>query len=270
MSPELIQLGIAMVFAGAVSGLLAGLFGIGGGAVMVPVLYEVFGFIGVDDSVRMHVAVASSIAIIVPTSLRSFMSHLKRGAVDTELLKGWVAVVPAGSVAAAVVAAFISGAAMKGVFAVLALLVGLRMIFNRQDLRLGDEVPGNPARALIGGAIGFFSTLMGVGGGVMNNTFMTLYGRPIREAVATSSGVGVLISIPAMLGYAFSGWGAAGVPPFSVGFISLPAIAAIIPVSVIAAPLGVKLAHALPARALEIAFGCFLLFVAARFALSLL
>ncbi len=267
---ELAGLALATVASGAVSGLLAGIFGIGGGAVIVPVLYQGLTFLGVDEAVRMHVSVGTSLAVIVPTSLRSFLAHYKRGAVDLDLLRAWVVAVPLGVMVASIVAASISGATLRGIFAAIACGVGLRLLFNRETWRLGSTLPGNPVRAVVGVLIGFLSTLMGIGGGVLNNTFMTLFGRPIHQAVATSAGVGVLISIPGIFGYVWAGWNDPLLPPFSAGFVNLVGVALVIPVSVIAAPLGVRIAHTLTRRQLEFGFGLFLLFVAARFALTLL
>ena len=269
-STELIQLAVVVTGAGVVAGLLAGLFGIGGGAVVVPVLYQVLTFLDVPDSVRMHVSVGTSIAIIIPTGIRSFIAHRRRGAVDMAVLRGWVVWVPLGVIAATVIAAVISGAALRGIFAVIALAVAVRLIANRDSWLLGDTLPGNPARAVVGVFIGLLSALMGIGGGVFNNTFMTLYGRPIHQAVATSAGVGVLISIPGIVGYMWAGWGDPGLPPYSLGFVNLPAMLLIIPTSVLAAPFGVRLAHRLSRRQLEIAFGFFLLVVSARFAMTLI
>ncbi|KZL21062.1 Sulfite exporter TauE/SafE [Pseudovibrio axinellae] len=260
----------ALVASGALAGFLAGLFGIGGGAILVPILVSVLSEIGVDPQVVMHVAVATSLGIIVPTSLRSFFAHKKKGAVDLALLKSWVIPIPLGVLAASFVAAMVSGQTLKGIFAVIAFVVAMRMLFNRESWKLGQEIPKNPVRGLIGVLIGFFSTLMGIGGGVMNNTFMTLFGRPIHQAVATSSGVGVLISIPAIFGMMAAGWGAPNLPPFSVGYVNVLAVVLIIPVSVLVAPLGVRAAHTLPKRKLEITFGIFLLIVSARFLVSVL
>jgi uncharacterized membrane protein YfcA len=260
----------AMIIAGGLAGLLAGLFGIGGGTVIVPILYEVLTLLGVDEGLRMHVSVATSVGVIVPTSIRSFLAHRARGAADVALLRSWLIPVPIGSAIAAVVAAFISDAALRAIFAALAALFALRLIFGRDTWRLGDELPGEPARGIVGAVIGFFSTLMGIGGGIFNNTFMTLYGRSMHEAVATSAGVGVLASIPGIIGYVWSGWGIATLPAFSLGYVNLLALVLLIPVSVLTAPLGVRLAHALSRRQLEIGFGLFLLVVAARFAQSLL
>jgi uncharacterized membrane protein YfcA len=266
----ILALALATMVAGSVSGVLAGLFGIGGGAVIVPVLYQGLTFLGVDEAVRMHVSVGTSIGVIVPTSIRSFLAHKRRGAVDMELLRGWLLAVPAGAVAAAIVAGAISSAALRAIFAVLSVVFAIRMFFGRDTWRIGDRLPGNPVRWLVGALIGFLATLMGIGGGILNNTFMTLYGRPMLQAVATSSGVGVLVSVPAILGYAWAGWGEAGLPPLSVGFVNLLALVLLVPVSVLVAPVGVRLAHTLPRRYLETGFGVFLLVVAARFALSLL
>ena len=266
---ELLGLALAVTVSGAISGLLAGAFGIGGGAVIVPVLYQGLTFLGVDEAVRMHLSVGTSLGIIVPTSVRSFVAHRRRGAVDERLLRSWIIAVPLGVVAASIVAASISGAAMRGVFAVLAAILGVRMLLDRETWRLGADLPGEPVRSVVGALIGFLSTLMGIGGGVLNNTFMTVFGRPIHQAVATSSGVGVLISVPAIVGYMWAGWAAPGLPPFSAGYVNLLGLLLVIPVSVLAAPVGVRLAHAMSRRQLEIGFGVFLLVVALRFAVTL-
>jgi uncharacterized membrane protein YfcA len=260
---------LAVAASGVVSGLMAGVFGIGGGAVLVPVFYQVFGLLGVEDAVRMHLSVGSSLAIIIPTSLRSFTSHRARGTVDMELLRSFYVPVPAGVLLASLTAAYLTSEGLRIIFAVITLVVALRLLFNRESWRIGTTIPGNPARGVIGVAIGYFSTLMGIGGGVMNNTFMTLYGRPMHEAVATSSGVGVMIAIPGTLGYVWAGWGAPGLPPGSTGFVNWIAVAIIIPIALLVTPWGVHLAHALSRRQLEISFGLFCVFVSARFFWSL-
>lgn len=265
----LAALALTLSASGAVAGFLAGIFGIGGGAVLVPVLYQFLTLLGVDPSVCMHVSVATSLGIVVPTSVRSFMAHKARGVVDLALLRTWLIPVPAGVVIASLVAAYVSGDQLKAIFAVIAVIIGLRMLLNRDSWRLGHDIPGNPVRAICGMVIGFFSTLMGIGGVVMNNTFMTLYGRPIHQAVATSSGTGMLISIPGVIGMIWAGWGEPDLPPFSLGYVNLLGVALVIPVTIFFAPFGVKVAHAMSRRTLEICFGLFLLTVAARFAWSL-
>jgi uncharacterized membrane protein YfcA len=267
---ELLPFLAGLVAAGAVAGFLAGLFGIGGGAVLVPVFYQMLTVLGVDASVRMHVCVATSLAIIVPTSLRSFQGHYKRGSVDMGLIRAFLIPVPLGAICASILAAFISGESLKFIFAVVAVLVAAKLLFGRDSWRLGSEIPGNPLRGVIGWLIGFFSTFMGIGGGIFNNTFMTLYGRQMLQSVATSAGVGVLISVPGVLGYVWGGWGVADLPPFSLGYVNLLMMAVVIPMTLLVTPFGVAAAHRLPKRYLEIGFGLFMIYVAARFVWSLL
>lgn len=259
----------AVAAAGVISGLLAGLFGIGGGAVLVPAFYQVLGLLDVNEAVRMHLSVGSSLAIIIPTSIRSFTAHRARGAVDMELLKSFLIPIPAGVVVASIAAAYISSESLRIVFSVLTVLVGLKLLFNREKWRIGTVVPGNPWRSVIGVLIGFLSTLMGIGGGVMNNTFMTLYGRPLHQAIATSSGVGVMIAIPGTIGYIWAGWGDPLLPFASTGFVNWLAVAIIAPIALIVTPYGVHLAHLMKRRHLEIGFGLFCLVVSARFFISL-
>jgi uncharacterized membrane protein YfcA len=267
---ELAALAAALAVTGVIAGLLAGIFGIGGGGVIVPVLYQALVILGFPSSVTMHVAVASSLAFIIPTSIRSFQAHRARGAVDMAILRSWIIPVPLGVVAATAIAAWVSGAGMRAIFAAIAGVVGVRLILNRESWRIGAGVPEGPLRAVVGFVVGLLSTLMGVGGGIMANTFMTLYGRPIHQAVATASGVGILIAVPGTLGYIAAGWGAIGLPPFSLGYVNLLAVAIIMPLSFFVAPIGVRIAHALSKRQLELSFGSFLILMAARFAWSLI
>ncbi len=267
---ELLAFATAAIVVGMVAGVLAGLFGIGGGAIMVPVFYQGLGVLGIDEAVRMHLAVGTSLAIIVPTSIASFRAHLKRGAVDVPLLRRFAIPVPVGVVLASLTAAIISSEGLRIVFALIAAAVGLRLLFARENWRLGDDIPGNPLLSLFGLALGYLSTLMGVGGGVMNNTLMTLYGRPIHQAIATSSGMGVLISVPGVIGYVWAGWGAKSLPLASTGYVNWIAVALIIPVTLFAAPVGARIAHALSKKTMEVIFGLFMLLVAARFLASLL
>lgn len=266
---ELLWFVAILASASAIAGLLAGMFGIGGGAIIVPVLYQAFTLLDTPESVRMHLAVGTSLAIIVPTSISSFRAHYRHKAPDMALLKSWVVAVPLGVVVASVIVAETPGALLRGVFAVVALLIGLRMIFNRKGWQLGETIPGNPVRMLAGFVIGFLSALIGIGGGVLNNTFMTLFGRPVHQAVATSAGVGVLISLPGLVGFVWAGWGDSMLPIFSTGYVNWVAVLLMIPMSLIMAPVGAGLAHRLAKRQLEVAFGLFLLAVAARFFWSL-
>lgn len=267
---EIAVFSFAVAVSGVVSGLLAGIFGIGGGAVLVPVFYQVMGPLGIDEAVRMHLAVGSSLAIIVPTSIRSFTGHRARGVVDMDLLRSFLIPVPVGVVLGSLTAAYISSGGLRAIFAVITLLVAFRLLFNRDSWRIGADLPGNPAIGVVGGVIGYLSTLMGIGGGVLNNTFMTLFGRPMHQAVATSSGVGVLIAIPGTIGYIWAGWGNPLLPIASTGYVNWIAVALIIPIAILVTPYGVRIAHAASKRQLEIGFGLFCTFVSLRFFWSLL
>lgn len=259
----------ALLVAGGVAGVLAGLFGIGGGAILVPVFYQMLGVLEIDEAIRMHLSVGTSLAIIVPTSIRSFMGHKAKGAVDMDLLKSFTLSVPIGVLLATLLVAGLSSGVLRAIFATFALIIALKLLFGREDWKVASDVPRGFGKHLSGSLIGFFSTFMGIGGGVFNNTFMTLFGRPIHQAIATSSGVGVLISIPGMIGYIWAGWGVSNLPPFSLGYVNVLMVLVVIPVTLLVAPIGVRLAHALSKRKLEVGFGLFLILVAIRFFYSL-
>ena len=266
---DLLALIAVLAAAGLVTGLLAGLLGIGGGGVLVPILYEVFGTVGVDDNVRMHLSVGTALAVIIPTSIRSFRAHYARGAVDMSVLRGMAVAVAIGVLAGIVIASIVDGSVLKIVYVASALAMAVKLALGGDRWRLGAELPGNPVRAVVGGAIGLVSTLIGIGGGVYVTAFMTLYGRPIHQAVATAAGFGPIIAIPAALGYVWAGWSVAGLPAGSLGYVSVLGALLIMPTSILAAPLGVRIAHGISRRALELAFAAFLATVAVRFFLSL-
>jgi uncharacterized membrane protein YfcA len=274
---ELLLLAIGLAVAGLATGLLAGLFGVGGGAIIVPVLYELFRILEVPDAIRMPLSVGTSLAIIIPTSIRSFLAHRAKGAVDMSILRQWAVPVVLGVLLGSFIARFAPPQVFKAVFVAVAGVSAVRLLFGRESWRLGAEVPTGLVMRGYGVLIGVLSTLMGIGGGQLSNLFMTFYGRPIHQAVATSSGLGVLISIPGALGYVYAGWPrAAEFPevaaiqaPLALGFVSLIGFVLFAPTSILTAPLGAHLAHALSKRRLEVAFGLFLLTVCARFAWSL-
>jgi uncharacterized membrane protein YfcA len=267
---QLIALVVGLLAAGAVTGMLAGVFGVGGGAIIVPVLYELFRLQGVPEDVRMPLAVGTSLAVIIPTSIRSFRAHQRKGAVDMSILKAWALPVVLGVIGGSFVARYAPPDLFKIVFVIVAGASAIRLLFGRDSWKLGDTMPGGIIMKVYGLLIGVLSALMGIGGGQLSNLFMTFYGRPIHQAVATSSGLGVLISIPGAVGYIYAGWPKMGLvppvlPPFSIGYVSLIGMVLLIPTSIIAAPLGVTLAHRLSKRKLETAFGIFLLLVCLRF-----
>jgi uncharacterized membrane protein YfcA len=275
---ELSWLIIGLVAAGAITGLLAGLFGVGGGAVAVPILYELFRFMEVPEEVRMPLSIGTSLAIIIPTSLRSFYAHRAKGIVDMTILKQWAVPVVAGVVLGSLIARYAPADLFKIVFIVVAGVSAIRLLFGNERWRIADDVPSGWFMRAIGLIIGILSSLMGIGGGQLSNLFMTFYGRPIHQAVATSSGLGILISVPGALGYIYAGWPRAAQfpdvvalqPPMSIGYVSLLGVILFIPTSVLAAPVGVRLAHSLSRSRLEVAFGIFLLLVCLRFLVSVL
>jgi uncharacterized protein len=275
---ELTELALLLVAVGILSGFLAGLFGIGGGAILVPVFYECFRLAGVPLEVRMPLCIGTSLAIIIPTALSSFRAHYARGAVDMKLLKAWLLPIVIGVVAGSVTARYAPERLFRIVFVAVAWTAATRLILARESWKLGDAFPDGPLMKLYGFVVGLLSTLMGVGGGLFLNLLMTFYGRPIHEAVATSSALAVLISIPGALGYAYAGWPAAArFPevaalqwPFAIGYVSLIGTVLVMPTSLLTAPLGVRAAHAMSKRTLEIAFGCYLFVVGGRFVIGLL
>jgi len=268
---ELAWLAGAIVAGGLVTGILAGLFGIGGGAIIVPVLYEVFRVIGVPEEVRIQLCIGTSLAIIVPTTIRSYQAHRARGAGVEGIVRLWWLPALIGVVLGSALAAFAPPALFKIAFVVLASVIAGKLLFGRESWRLGDDLPpGLPGRAL-GFLVGLASALMGVSGGSMSNMILTLYGKTIHQAVATSAGLGVPITIAGTLGYMAAGLSKQGLmPPLTVGFVSLIGFALMAPVSSFTASYGARLAHWLPKRKLEIAFGIFLLLVSLRFIASLI
>jgi uncharacterized protein len=185
---ELWLLALAVVLGGIVTGILAGLFGIGGGAVIVPVLYEVFGLLGVSDSVRMQLCIGTSIAIIVPTTFWSYRAHLAKGAVLDGVVRRWALPAVCGVAVGALAAAFLPGTVFKVAFIVIASFIALKLLFARESWRLGGDLPKDPLMSAYGFLVGLASSLMGVSGGSVSNLVLTLYGKPIHNAVATSSG----------------------------------------------------------------------------------
>jgi uncharacterized membrane protein YfcA len=267
---DLVFLAVSLVAAGALTGLLAGVFGVGGGAIVVPVLYEVFRVLGVPEDVRMPLCVGTSLAVIIPTSIRSFNAHRAKGMVDMSVLKAWAAPAVLGVIVGSVIARYAPPDLFKVVFVVVAVASALRLLFASDRWKLGTQMPGAVLMNIYGAIIGVLSALMGIGGGQLSSLFMTFYGRPIHQAVATSSGLGVLVSIPGALGYIYAGWPKMNVlPPLSLGYVSLIGFLLFIPTSIWTAPIGARLAHRLSKRKLEVVFGLFLLAVAARFIWSL-
>jgi len=275
---EIAELAVLLLGVGALSGFLAGLFGIGGGAILVPVFYEGFRVLGVPLEVRMPLCIGTSLAIIIPTAISSFRAHHARGAVDMQVLRQWALPALMGVIVGSLIARYAPERLFKIVFVVVDFSAAARLLLARENWKLGDDVPTGPVMRAIGFAVGLVSTLMGIGGGLFANLVMTFYGRPIHQAVATSAGLAVIISIPGAIGYVYAGWPVAALYPevtllqwpLALGYVSLIGAILVMPTTLLTAPLGVRVAHALSKRRLEIAFGCFLLLVGGRFLVSLL
>jgi uncharacterized membrane protein YfcA len=267
---ELLALAGLIIVAGVVTGILAGLFGIGGGALIVPVLYEVFRVLGVPDEVRFQLCVGTSIAIIVPTNVLSFLTHRGKGAVMMDVVRAWAVPAVVGVAVGASIAAFAPGGVLKLAFVLIASLIAGKLLIGRDSWRIADDLPGRAGMIGYGFCIGLASSLMGISGGSVANMIMTLHGKSIHKAVATSAGLGVPITIAGTIGYVLAGLPQQQLlPPFSIGFISLIGFALMAPVASFTAPYGARLAHTLSKRRLEVAFGCFLLLACIRFVASL-
>jgi uncharacterized membrane protein YfcA len=265
LSFELLAIGATLLAAGALTGMLAGMFGVGGGALIVPVLYEVFRVLDVPDDTRMPLAVGTSLAIIIPTSIRSWLSHRARGAVDASLLKVWAVPIILGVLVGSAIARFAPALVFQLVFVLVAGVNAIKLVSGTKRWDIAAELPTRVPLRVYGGVIGLFSSLMGIGGGQIANIIMTTHGRPIHQAVATSAGIGVLISVPGAIGYMLAGWGQPGLPLDAIGFVSLMGFILFVPTTLLTASLGVRLAHSLSSRALELAFGIFLSIVCLRF-----
>ncbi len=261
---ELAVLAAAMLATGCVAGVLAGLFGIGGGVVIVPVLEAALAFLGIDPAIRMHIAVGTSLATIVPTSISSMRAHHLRGSVDFDIVRRWAAFIFAGALLGTWIASMVHGRVLALVFATLALLVALRLVLMPEARRLTESVPTGPATLAIPTAIGTVSSMMGIGGGTFSVMTLTMFGESIHRAVGTSALFGLLISLPGTLGFIVAGWGDPRLPPGSLGYVSLLGFALIAPATIAAAPLGARIAHAFSAKWLSRLFGLFLVLASVR------
>ncbi len=260
----LLGLAAAMAVTGLVSGTLAGLLGVGGGIVIVPLLFNVFPLFGIPEVIQMKLAVATSLATIIPTSIQSARKHHAKGAMDVSLLRSIWPSMLVGVALGTALAVYVHGDGLTLVFAVVALLVALNMGLSGVDSKITSSVPTGAGRQTIGLGIGGISAMMGIGGGTLGVPILSLCGVPIRSAVATSSAFGLIISIPATIGFILGGWGNPLLPPFSLGYVNLVGFALIVPTSLIATPWGVHLAHTIPPIWLKRAFGAFLLITSLR------
>ena len=258
----LLQMLIMLLVIGAFAGVLAGLLGVGGGIVLVPAFFYAFQTLGYGGAQLMQLCLATSLATIIVTSIRSVMSHNKKGAVDWGLLKGWGIGIALGSVIGVAAAASLRSTTLQGLFGVLALVIGLYLGLGKAEWRVADAMPKGIRRIVLSPLVGFMSVLMGIGGGSFGVPLMSLHNVPIHRAVATAAGFGVIIAVPSVIGFLFVPIDPASRPPFTIGAVNLVAFAVIVSMTMITAPWGVKLAHAMDPKPLKRIFGAFLILVA--------
>ena len=258
----LIEMAVMLMVIGAFAGVLAGLLGVGGGIVLVPAFFYAFQTLGYDGPQLMQMCLATSLATIIVTSVRSVLSHNKKGAVDWDILRTWAPGIVIGAVVGMFVVSGLRSTTLQGIFGVLALIVGLYMGFGRAHWRLGQAMPTGAARAALSPAVGFLSVLMGIGGGSFGVPLMSLYNTPIHRAVATAAGFGVVIGVPAVIGFLFTTIDPATRPPLTIGAVNMVAFVLVIAMTLITAPIGAKLAHSMDPKPLKRVFAVFLVLVA--------
>ncbi len=258
-----------LLAAGAAIGVLAGIFGIGGGGISVPVFYQVFLAQGLSEDVAMPLAIGTSLAMIVPTSIVSAQAHARKGTVEFGIVRAWAVTVVLGVLIGSLIARTAAPELFQLVFVFVASVNAIKLLFGKQGWSLRDTPPARWVTALYGLAVGLLSSLTGIGGGALSNLILTLNGYPIRNAVSTAAAVGVIVAIPGTLGYIYAGWGKPGLPADALGYVSLLALGLTAPTALLTTRLGVRIAHSIPQERLSKAFGLFLVFVAVRFAVEL-
>ena len=261
MLAEFLPFALALMAAGLAAGFLAGLFGIGGGFVVVPALAAVLTFMtDIPGDRIMHLAIGTSLATIIVTSLRSVQAHARRGAVDWEVLKSWSPFVIAGVVLGIALAGIMDGRSLRYVFAIGVILMSLHFLFPvlAKHAPVTDHMPTGSLRGALGSFLGGFSALLGIGGGTPAVLIMTLSGRPIHQAVATAAGFGTLIAVPGAIGAILIGWNQPDLPFGSLGYVNVIAFLGITAMSILTAPLGASIAHRLDSAKLRRVFGLYL------------
>lgn len=264
MSPDLILFGVVAVATGAVVGLLAGMLGIGGGLVLVPVLFELMIRLGTDEGTAIRTAIGTSLATVVVTGLRSASSHHRRGALDRELIATWAPAMLLGSLLGAEIATQVEPANLVKTFAVMTVFLALNMAFGQSSWRLGDEPPARPWRVIGGGTVGLVSALLGIGVAGLGVPLMTLFNAAVRSAVAAAALLGALAALPATIRFVLAGWYLPNLAPWSIGYVNLLGFILIVPAAIVSTPIGVALSHRVSQSVLKRIFATFLALNAIR------
>ena len=252
---------------GLFAGVMAGLLGVGGGLIIVPTLAWIFHHQQVDDAIVMHLAIGTSLATIVVTSISSVRAHHRRGAVLWPIFWRLTPGIVVGAWLGAAIADALPSAVLSKVFAVFVLTVAAQMGFGAKPAP-HRELPGTTGMLTAGGVIGAVSAIVGIGGGSLTVPFLSWCNTAIRQAVATSSACGLPIALAGALGFVVTGLNAAGRPDWSLGYVYGPALVGITLTSMLSAPLGAKLAHTLPTEMLKKVFAAFLTLVGVKMLLG--
>jgi uncharacterized membrane protein YfcA len=267
---ELLVYFIGLLITGVIGGLIAGLFGVGGGIVIVPILFWIFTSLNFPNEILMHMAIGSSLATIIPTSISSARAHYHRGSIEIDIIKKWASGVFLGAIVGGLSGKYFSVNELKYLFASIAFLVALNMFF-KEPLRLGNNFPKSRLLNIImSSLIGLVSSLMGVGAGTLGVPALVALSVPIHKAIGTAAALGLFIAVPATLGLAFSGFNIPNRPPMSIGYVNLIAFFIMFPLTVFFAPVGVKLAHRINQRALKSIFGIFLIITSIKMLSSII
>ncbi|MFB9887119.1 sulfite exporter TauE/SafE family protein [Balneatrix alpica] len=261
---------LALVATGAFAGILAGLLGVGGGIVIVPVLFFVFQGFGVSPESAMVIATATSLATIVPTSISSIRSHQQKGNVDFALLRRWTVFIFIGVLAGSWLVTRVDGTWLTALFGIIATLSALNMLFRTGKSALFPALPGKAGQTAMGTSIGFFSSMVGIGGGTISVPLLTLYNYPAHKAVGTAAAIGLIISLPGALTMLVFGSAPADAPVGTFGLVNLLGFLCIVPLTVLFAPLGASLAAKLDSAKLKKVFAVVLLITGMRMLIQLL